>query len=382
MNTFSPVTKYFKPKEVDTERGIFSLFSRVSVALCLIGAIICGLSYFGKPITCWHGDGHPNDMIEQYCWLHGTTKIKEDYHSHFGCRGKQVEDNEENSQYYIWVIPFLLVQCIFFMTPHFIWKLAEKGLIKDFKTSEAKSLDMASDDNSRREMVDKFARYFLYVKGKNNFYFAKFVLCELLNILVLAFNFYVTNAFFSFEWGQYGFEVRNYYNQSPMERQSAEGLHNPMCNLFPTVVSCDMKTVGATGNTQSWNGLCVLSQNIINQWIFLVLYFWYVLLFTLSAIYVLYRITTIALPQLRAVVLNVKINKRPWGQQGMLVNRVLSHCDIGDWFLLEQIGQNVNHLFFREFLKSLDIRRSRNDSKNELEDVTCGDSLPMKSIPN
>ena len=56
-------------------------------------------------------------------------------------------------------------------------------------------------------MVDKFVRYFLYVKGKNNFYFAKFVLCELLNILVLAFNFYVTNAFFSFEWGQYGFEV-------------------------------------------------------------------------------------------------------------------------------------------------------------------------------
>ena len=44
MNAFSPVTKYFKPKEVDTERGIFGLFSRVSVALCLIAAIICGLS--------------------------------------------------------------------------------------------------------------------------------------------------------------------------------------------------------------------------------------------------------------------------------------------------------------------------------------------------
>ena len=56
-------------------------------------------------------------------------------------------------------------------------------------------------------MVDKFVRYFLYVKGRNNIYFAKFVLCELLNIAVLAFNFYVTNAFFSFEWGRYGFEV-------------------------------------------------------------------------------------------------------------------------------------------------------------------------------
>ena len=56
-------------------------------------------------------------------------------------------------------------------------------------------------------MVDKFVRYFEYVKGQNNFYFAKFVLCELLNFLVLTFNFYVTNAFFSFQWGQYGFEV-------------------------------------------------------------------------------------------------------------------------------------------------------------------------------
>ena len=64
-----------------------------------------------------------------------------------------------------------------------------------------------SDETKRKEMADKFVRYFNNVKGQNNFYFAKFVLCELLNILVLAFNFYVTNAFFSFEWGQYGFKV-------------------------------------------------------------------------------------------------------------------------------------------------------------------------------
>ena len=64
------------------------------------------------------------------------------------CKAGDDENNqaegEENNQYYIWVIPFLLVQCIFFMIPHFIWKLAEKGLIKEFKTSEANSLDMAS----------------------------------------------------------------------------------------------------------------------------------------------------------------------------------------------------------------------------------------------
>jgi len=378
MNTFSPVTKYFKPKEVDTERGIFSLFSRVSVALCLMGAIICGLaSHFGKPMTCYHGKDEPQDMADQYCWLHGTNKIPQNYDDHFGqCWGQEdKEGNKSSNKYYIWVIPFLLVQCLLFMIPHFIWKLAEKGLIKDFKTSEANSLDLASDETKREEMADKFVRYFNNVKGQNNFYFAKFVLCELLNIAVLAFNFYVTNAFFSFEWGPYGFKVINYYNQSPIERKAAEGLHNPMCDLFPTVVSCDMKTVGASGQPETFNGLCVLSQNIINQWIFLVLYFWYVLLFTLSAFYILYRISTIALPQLRILVLKVRINERPWGQQRTPVSVVLRQCDIGDWFLLEQIGQNVNSVFFREFLKQL----------YELEDVTCSgneDTLPMKRIPN
>ena len=93
--------------------------------------------------------------------------------------------------------------------------------------------------------------------------------------------------------------------------------------------------------------------------IFLVLYFWYVLLFTLSAFYILYRISTIALPQLRILVLKVKINERPWGQQGTPVSVVLRQCDIGDWFLLEQIGQNVNSLFFRykiwDYFKNLGV---------------------------
>ena len=50
MDAFKDVAKYFQPKEVNTERGIFRLFSRVSVALCLLGAVLCGLNtvYIGN----------------------------------------------------------------------------------------------------------------------------------------------------------------------------------------------------------------------------------------------------------------------------------------------------------------------------------------------
>ena len=65
--------------------------------------------------------------------------------------GKLLIQAEESSdgtkfdtQYYIWVIPFLLVQCSFFMIPHFIWKMAERGLVKEFETTEANSSTIAS----------------------------------------------------------------------------------------------------------------------------------------------------------------------------------------------------------------------------------------------
>ena len=49
---------------------------------------------------------------------------------------------------------------------------------------------------------------------------------------------------------------------------------NPMCAVFPTVTSCDIPNVGAAGGEQIHNGLCVLTQNIINEKIYLVLWFW------------------------------------------------------------------------------------------------------------
>ena len=50
----------------------------------------CILSqYFGDPITCWHEKDQPEDYFNQYCWLHGSSHIPEEYHDHFGCRVSQ-----------------------------------------------------------------------------------------------------------------------------------------------------------------------------------------------------------------------------------------------------------------------------------------------------
>ena len=71
---------------------------------------------------------------------------------------------------------------------------------------------------------------------------------------------------------------------------------SPLCATFPKTISCDVPAVGASGGMQWHNGLCVLSQNIINEKIYLLLWFWFYLLTLLTGCHVLYRILVIVLP--------------------------------------------------------------------------------------
>ena len=64
---------------------------------------------------------------------------------------------------------------------------------------------------------------------------------------------------------------------------------SPLCATFPKTISCDVPAVGASGGMQWHNGLCVLSQNIINEKIYLFLWFWFMFLFTVSIFFVFYR---------------------------------------------------------------------------------------------
>ena len=83
-----------------------------------------------------------------------------------------------------------------------------------------------------------------------------------------------------------------------------------MCAVFPTEVSCNIPNIGAAGDDQMHNGLCVLTQveshlvvpkniqrrsfqNIINEKIYLALWFWYAFLIPYSILSLFYRVFTL-----------------------------------------------------------------------------------------
>lgn len=57
--------------------------------------------------------------------------------------------------------------------------------------------------------------------------------------------------------------------------------------------------MGASGREQWHNGLCVLSQNVINEKIYLALWFYLVFVMCSCLIFWFYRVATIFLPQFR-----------------------------------------------------------------------------------
>ena len=70
-------------EKVDIDNWTFKLFSKLSVAVCLISCLGCvATTYIGTPITCaqpYDKDKH----TETYCWLHGSYHIAKEHEEHF-----------------------------------------------------------------------------------------------------------------------------------------------------------------------------------------------------------------------------------------------------------------------------------------------------------
>lgn len=57
--------------------------------------------------------------------------------------------------------------------------------------------------------------------------------------------------------------------------------------LFPSQAKCDYFNFGSSGTIQRIDALCILPQNVVNEKIFVFLYFWIILLLILSFVHII-----------------------------------------------------------------------------------------------
>ena len=89
---------------------------------------------------------------------------------------------------------------------------------------------------------------------------------------------------------------------------------DPMSRIFPRMTKCIFHKYGGSGTIQRFDALCVLSMNIVNEKIYIFLWFWYIILAIITGIGLLVRIGYFFLPNFRTRYVWYKQNIVKWRQ--------------------------------------------------------------------
>ncbi len=207
-------------------------------------------------------------------------------------------------------------------------------------------------DDKVGHIRDHFMRYSgrTYGAKTHRIYFMRFVLCEFLNLINVVGQIFFVDLFLGGMFTSYGVQVVEVSNLDPEERV------DPMNIVFPKVAKCTFQRFGPTGTIETFDGLCVLPINILNEKIYIFLWFWFVILSIITGIFLVYRLILICSRAARKSALRARANLLvdEW-----TIGRIVDRITIGDWFFLMQLGMNLDPFVFAKLLQAIDAALMR-----------------------
>jgi len=348
----SSLLKWFKGDELTIDNALFKLHHQASTFIVMFGLLFIFLENHldGRAIICQGGDNY----ARSYCWIHGTAYVRD--HLQGKATGCFVDQSKIASAadapvtaYYLW-LPFLLTFCFgFAKMPRSLWRrMLEGGMLKNIMGN----LDPETIAHNFIKFQPRFGRYHFY-----------FGFCEFLNLVMVVLSMFVTDALLLNKFFGYGQEVFRYvWAEKTINPDNGRyNTHDPMCELFPTEVSCYINIGATTGAIDRSNYLCILNNNIFNQKYFLVLWMWWMFLIGISVIGLVYRFARMMIPDLSRSVLLRKIHA--WHLQNL-------DLKASDCFVLHFLAENLPHDVMEQVMEFIAKRAAAAMTmKNDLDMV-------------
>ncbi|KAK0089752.1 hypothetical protein PV325_005648 [Microctonus aethiopoides] len=347
FDVFGSVRSLLKIDAVCIDNNVFRLHYKATVIILIaFSLLVTSRQYIGDPIDCIV-DEIPLNVMDQYCWIYSTFTIP-DRTGVIGRDmvqpgvGSHVEgvDEVKYHKYYQWVCFTLFFQAILFYVPRYLWKSWEGGRIKMLVLDLNCPIVNEQCKNDRSKLL---VEYFQTNLHRQNFYAYRFFLCEILNFINVIGQIYFMDFFLDGEFSSYGADVVKFTEMEPEERV------DPMAKVFPKVTKCTFHKYGASGTVQKFDGLCVLPLNIVNEKIYVFLWFWFIILSIISGLSLLYRAAVVAGPKLRLLLLRARSRFSPQVE----VQTITKKFQIGDWFVLYQLGKNIDPLVYKQLVSDL-----------------------------
>ncbi|XP_050424115.1 innexin inx3-like [Adelges cooleyi] len=326
----------------------YKLTTNVLFTFCIL---VTANSLIGEPIECISTFSKKPDIqkaINKYCWVSSTfTVVRPEDTVRFDplhSVGQVDKKCIRRHSYYQWVPFMLFLQAIAFYVPHWLWKIWEGGKIRMITEGmRGHHMDTVAD---RKTKINRLVQYCLYSRHTHNTYAYRYFLCEVFNMVIIFGNIYITNTFLGGTFLTYGLEILK-YNQGH-DIHSVD--NSPMENVFPKITKCVFYKYGPSGSIQNNDALCILSQNNLNEKIYLFLWFWFIVIAILSNLALLYRFAYITLSVIKR---NQLVKMLKFTNNKYELTDLIKKLQIGDFLLLYFIGKNIHFMNFKILVEEL-----------------------------
>ncbi|KAJ8981651.1 hypothetical protein NQ317_000879 [Molorchus minor] len=338
---------------------VFRAHYRITSAILFLCCIIVTANnLIGDPIQCINDRGVPGHVINTYCWITYTFTLPHEQGKHIGTESAHPGLGNDNGDrryhsYYQWVPFVLFFQGILFYIPHWIWKNWEQGKIR--MISEGMRGILVGEKQEREYRQNRLVQYLIETMHLHNSYAFGYFLCEALNFVNVMVNIFFTDKFLGGAFLTYGTDVVAFSNMNQENRT------DPMVAIFPRVTKCIFHKFGPSGSIQKHDALCVLALNILNEKIYIFLWFWFIILAILSGLAIVYSAAVVLLPSTRETILRRRFR---FGAPNA-VDTIIRKTQVGDFLLLHLLGQNTNQMVFNEILDEF-VRRLNFGSNSNL----------------
>ncbi|CAN7950733.1 unnamed protein product, partial [Ixodes pacificus] len=259
---------------------------------------------------------------------------------HPGIQKYTPDEHRRYYGYYQWVCMVLFLQAGCFYVPRYLWKCYEQGLIRSLVQDLDCPIKESTDVCQKTEAIARYMRNHLNMHHK---YFFVYVTSEVLNFVNVVGQILLTDAFLGNMFTTFGTDVLKHHEIDPDQR------NDPMVWAFPRMTKCSFHLFGSSGDVMKHDALCLLAQNIINEKIYIFLWFWWVILAFLTGVELGYRVITIALPKVRELILRYRARMA----DRRMLESVSKRVSTSDWFVLYMLCKNMNPVHYRTFINEL-----------------------------
>lgn len=351
------LASFFKVRHLQekavVDNAIFRLHYRFTTAFFFAACVlITAFDLFGKPIECISDTAFRggSNILNIFCWINHTFTIPmasnqligdDVAYPGVGPDESVAYDERVVHSYYQWVPFVLFFQGILFYLPHWIWKQYEGDKIRKL-TEGHRGINMKSNEECK-DYCNVLALYLEKTLSTHGSLAFVYVACELLNAVNAVGNIFFIDYFLGGAFFSYGLRVLQLIDMDQMQR------NDHMIQVFPRMTKCTFFKYGYSGTVESHDALCLLSVNIFNEKIYTFAWFWLIVLSVLSVLVICYRLIMIASPFVRLFVIQ---RQAPTIERNPAAD-VVHSVSFGDYFVLHQLGKNLNGFIFKELLDDM-----------------------------